>query len=105
VLAALGQQPFMPVNVGGWGQNQYWLSTSASNSQIALASTVAGYADLTEILDLNGNPGAQVAAMAKMLGLEGWSHETYRALWKMAKQGSAQELFVLALVSPEYLLN
>ena len=55
------------MNVGGWGQNQYWLSTSASNGQLALAWAVAEYADLTEVEDLNGRPGAQVAAIGKML--------------------------------------
>ncbi|MGH9300674.1 MAG: DUF1800 domain-containing protein, partial [Acidimicrobiales bacterium] len=31
-LAALGQVPFAPPNVGGWPQNGYWLSTSASST-------------------------------------------------------------------------
>jgi len=105
LLASLGQQPFVPLNVGGWGQNQYWLSTSASNMQLQLAWSVAQYADLTEVLDLNGSPAAQVAAVARMLAIGAWSNESYRALWKMAQKGSAEELLVLALVSPEYLLN
>ena len=70
LLASLGQQPFVPLNVGGWGQNQYWLSTAASNAQISLAWTVAQYADLTEVEDLNGKPGAQVAAVTRMLALD-----------------------------------
>jgi len=105
LLASLGQQPFVPLNVGGWGQNQYWLSTSSSNGQLSLAWTVSQYADLTELEDLKGRPGVQVPAVAKMLGVRAWSNETYRALWSMADKGSAQELLVLALVSPEYLLN
>jgi uncharacterized protein (DUF1800 family) len=105
LLAALGQQLFVPLNVGGWGQNQYWLSTSASNNQLSLAWNVAQYADLTEVLDLNGNPGAQVDAVKKLLAIDAWSDRTYRALWKTADKGSAQELLVMALVSPEYLLN
>ncbi len=105
LLASLGQQPFVPLNVGGWGQNQYWLSTSASNNQLSLAWNVAQYADLTEILDLNGSPGAQVGAVKKLLAIDAWSDRTYRALWKTADKGSAQELLVMALVSPEYLIN
>jgi uncharacterized protein (DUF1800 family) len=105
LLAALGQQLFVPLNVGGWGQNEYWLSTSACNNQLSLAWNVAQYADLTEILDLNGNPGAQVDAVKKLLAVDAWSDRTYRALWKTADKGSAQELLVMALVSPEYLLN
>jgi uncharacterized protein (DUF1800 family) len=105
LLASLGQQPFVPLNVGGWGQNQYWLSTSASNNQLSLAWNVAQYADLTEILDLNGSPGAQVDAVKKLLAIDAWSDRTYRTLWKTADKGSAQELLVMALVSPEYLIN
>jgi len=105
LLSNLGQQPFMPFNVGGWGQNQYWLSTSASNSQLSLAANVAQYADLTEVADMNGNPGAQVDAITKMLAIDAWSNESYRALWKIADRGGVQALLTLALVSPEYLLN
>jgi uncharacterized protein (DUF1800 family) len=104
-LSGLGQQPFVPFNVGGWGQNQYWLSTSASNSQLGLAWSVAQYADLAAVADLNGNPGAQVDLVTKMLAIEAWSPRTYSALWKLADKGSPQELLVLALVSPEYLMN
>jgi len=105
LLASLGQQPFVPLNVGGWGQNQYWLSTSASNNQLSLAWSVAQYADLTEIVDLNGSPGAQVDAVTRLLAVDAWSNRSYRALWKTADKASAQELLVMALVSPEYLLN
>ena len=87
LLSNLGQQPFMPFNVGGWGQNQYWLSTSASNSQLSLPANVAQYADLTEVADMNGNPGAQVDAITKMLAIDAWSNQSYRALWKIADQG------------------
>jgi len=104
-LANLGQQPFVPFNVGGWGQNQYWLSTSASNGQLALAWAVAQYADLAAVADLNGNPGAQVDAITKMLAIQSWSPRTYQALWKLADKGTPQEVLVLALVSPEYLMN
>jgi uncharacterized protein (DUF1800 family) len=104
-LANLGQQPFVPFNVGGWGQNQYWLSTSASNCQLALAWAVAQYADLAAVADLNGNPGAQVDAITKMLAIDAWSPRTYQALWKIADRESPQNVLVMALVSPEYLMN
>ncbi len=105
LLGNLGMQPFVPFNVGGRGQNQYWLSTSASNQQLGLAWAVAQIADLVEIADLNGNPGAQVAAVTKMLNIDSWSNNTYAALWKIAAKGSVQELLVMALVSPEFLMN
>jgi hypothetical protein len=46
-----------------------------------------------------------VDLVTKMLAIEAWSPRTYSALWKLADKGSPQELLVLALVSPEYLMN
>ena len=40
-----------------------------------------------------------------MLAVEAWSNRSYQALWKMADKGSPQEILVLALVSPEFLMN
>ena len=54
---------------------------------------------------MNGNPGAQVDAITKMLAIDGWSNASYRGLWKIADKGGVQALLTLALVSPEYLLN
>jgi uncharacterized protein (DUF1800 family) len=112
LLGNLGQTPFAPPSVGGWGQNEYWLTTTASNSYLGLASTLAGLADLTNIENHNGSPSAQVSAVKELLDLPDWSRNTTDALFYLAREmktwtGSspAQQLVTLALVSPEYLMN
>jgi uncharacterized protein (DUF1800 family) len=111
-LLQLGQQPFAPPSVGGWGENQFWLTTSASAMYIEFASGLAGIADLTDIENHNGNPKAQVQAVTDLLNVEAWSKQTAGALSKLADQlkddgGSwpAQQLVTLALVSPEFMMN
>jgi uncharacterized protein (DUF1800 family) len=111
-LGQLGQLPFAPPSVGGWGQNQFWLTTTAASSYLQLAQMLASYADLTTIEDLNGKPSQQVAAVAELLAVDKWSKQTYGSLVTLAsalKQdgGSwpAQELVTLALVSPDFMLN
>jgi uncharacterized protein (DUF1800 family) len=111
-LSQLGQQPFAPPSVGGWGSNQYWLTTSASAMYIDLASGLASVADLTNIENHNGNPKAQLQAVTELLNVGSWSKQTAAALSKLADElkgdgGSwpAQQLVTLALVSPEFMMN
>jgi uncharacterized protein (DUF1800 family) len=111
-LSQLGQLPFSPPNVGGWGQNEYWLTTTAANSYLQFAQDLASYADLTTIEDRNGHPGGQIDAVQELLAVHAWSKQTYGALLSLAtqnKDGSgswpAQQLVTLALVSPEFMLN
>lgn len=108
----LGQIPFAPPSVGGWGQNEYWLTTTASSSYLNLASELAGLADLTAIENHNGNPSAQVSAVKDLLDLPEWSSNTTEALLYLARTMKsdanawpAQQLVTLALVSPEFLMN
>ena len=49
LLSSLGQQPFVPLNVGGWGQNEYWLSTSPATHRSPLAWASPNTPDLTEV--------------------------------------------------------
>lgn len=111
-LQGLGQTPFAPPSVGGWGQNRYWLTTTASSSYLGLAQMLASYADLTAIEDLNGQPPGQIKAVRQLLAIDSWSKQTYGALASLAAAlkedgGSwpAQQLVTLALVSPEFMLN
>ncbi|MGO9560052.1 MAG: DUF1800 domain-containing protein [Acidimicrobiales bacterium] len=111
-LSNFGQLLFAPPSVGGWGFNQYWLSTSNANNFLAFAGNMSAYADLTAIADLSGNPTAQVKKIREILGIETWSSRTYAALMKLGtslKSDSgtwpAQQLMTMALVSPDYLLN
>jgi uncharacterized protein (DUF1800 family) len=111
-LSQLGQLPFAPSSVGGWGQNQFWLTTTAANSHLGFAQMLASYANLTEIEDNNGRPAQQIAAVQDLLAIASWSKQTYGALLSLATslQGDggswpAQQLVTLALVSPEFMLN
>ena len=111
-LQSCGQELFNPLNVGGWGQNQYWLSTSNANTYLGFAGELAGYADLASLADLNGKPADQVHGVREMLGIPSFSDQTYAAMMKLATglrsdSGTwpSQQLMQLALVSPEFLAN
>lgn len=101
VLArALGQEPFNPPNVGGWGQNSYWLDTATAEIRLRAALLLAGHSDMSSIGSL---PVPQrPAAVADALGLDGWGPTTAAALAGQA--GRPQQLLALALVSPEYVV-
>lgn len=100
-LSHLGQELFNPPTVGGWGYNRFWLSTSASLSQLDFATQAASLADLSPIID--EAPRARVEKLANVLGVPGWSKGTRTAL--NAARANPTTLVPLALVSPEYLLN
>jgi uncharacterized protein (DUF1800 family) len=101
VLAgALGQSPFNPPNVGGWGQNAYWLDTATALLRLEIALLLVRRADLSSLEALR--PGARVAAVADLLGLNGWGRTTQTALVEVA--ADAGRLTALALIAPEYVL-
>ncbi|HTX00089.1 MAG TPA: DUF1800 domain-containing protein [Acidimicrobiales bacterium] len=101
----LGQQLFEPPNVGGWGQNQYWLSTSTAQSrvQIAFDLTSAVMSTLgTELASLT-TTAQRAELLATTLGVNAWSSSTMQAFTN--EQSNWQNQLALALVSPEYLVN
>ncbi len=111
-LGQLGQLPFAPPTVGGWGQNDYWLTTTAASTYLQLAQMLASFADLTHIEDLNGKPADQIGAVSDLLAVPQWTKRTYQGLASLGSHlrqdgGSwpAQQLVTLALVSPEFMLN
>jgi len=102
VLAALtaqGQVPLRPPNVGGWPQNDYWLTTASSLARLDAASAAAGAADLSGVAAASGP--SRVDALAHLLSVE-WSRATANALSAVA--ASPRQLVSLALVAPEYVL-
>jgi uncharacterized protein (DUF1800 family) len=112
LLGNVGQVPFTPPNVGGWGFNEYWQSTGAAAGYIQLAGAVANLADLTALENSDGHPAGQVAAALKLVGLTEVSHRTTSALTSLAESlknssGSwpAQQIVTLALLSPEFAMN
>jgi uncharacterized protein (DUF1800 family) len=100
VASALGQEPFNPPNVGGWGQNSYWLDTATAEVRLEAALLLARRADLSSIesAPLSQRP----AAAADLLGLDGWGPTTASALETQADR--TERLVALALVSPDYVV-
>jgi len=100
-LADLGQVLFDPPSVGGWSQNEYWLSTSAALARWSFASRLAAVADISHVAD--APIAARLDAAAELLSLDGWSTTTSTALRRAA--GDPETLLTLALVSPEFVTN
>jgi uncharacterized protein (DUF1800 family) len=99
-LESLNQVPFDPPSVGGWPQNSYWLSTATSLARLKFATTVARNCDLGW---LKGQSAPQrPVAIADRLGIQEWSTGTQSAL---TKANAPVDQFILALVSPEFVLN
>ncbi len=97
---ALGQTVFDPPNVGGWGQNLYWLDTVTARLRFQAALPLAETGDITMVSSV---PASQrVGAVATMLGVDAWGPTSAAALAQVA--GEPVELVALALTSPEYVL-
>jgi len=112
LLGNIGQVPFTPPSVGGWGFNEYWQSTGAAAGYIQQASALAGVADLTALEDNDGRPADQVTAALSLIGQPQVSARTRAAVTSLAlsmrsSNGSwpAQQLVTLALLSPEFAMN
>jgi len=99
-LQALGQVPFAPPSVGGWGQNGYWLSSASSLARLRFATVVAATVPVPAVED--ASRGDRPDAMAHVLGVE-WSSATAIALQSVADDPRA--LVALAFVAPESVLS
>ncbi len=98
LATALGQAPFDPPNVGGWGQNAYWLDTATAQIRLDVAIFLARRADLTA---LDEQPVSQrVDFAAQILGIDGWGSTSRSALEQVVE--TPVELMALALTAPEY---
>ncbi len=102
VLSNLGQIPFDPPTVGGWGSNLYWLSTASAVAQLDFAQSVAQIVDLTPIEEASGPD--RIETIGNMLGVDAWSNTSIASLNRVRDE-SAQELLGLALTAPEVLAN
>jgi uncharacterized protein (DUF1800 family) len=101
VLAGLGQVPFNPPSVGGWGQNAYWLSTAAALTRWQFAERLSREADISLVADAPRR--SRVDAAAQLLSIPTWSSTTAKALTGAA--ADPPSLVTLALVSPEFVRN
>ena len=99
-LDLLGQSLFNPPSVGGWPQNTYWLSTQTTLARVRFATVLAAKADVGWL------EGAPVATwpdvLSSRLGIDHWSPGSLSALKTTTGSRSA---LVLALTSPEFVLN
>ena len=101
-LAGLGQVPFDPPSVGGWPQNEGWLSTAATLARWEAAARLARspVVDISSVADAAA--GDRPDAAATLLSVS-WSSSTAQALAQLADDPAG--LVTLALVSPEYVSN
>jgi uncharacterized protein (DUF1800 family) len=100
-LSNLGQLPFDPPSVGGWGTNEYWLSTAASLAQLNFAQSVAQVANVAFLEDAAGPE--RVDVLAARLGIDGWTPHSGAVLNRTRDQ--MPDLISLALTAPEYVVN
>jgi uncharacterized protein (DUF1800 family) len=101
VLSQLGQVPFNPPSVGGWGQNSYWLSTSAALVRWQFAQRLSRLGDISIVSDAPRR--SRVDAAGKLLSIPSWSSTTAKGL--SGASSNPENLVTLALVSPEYVSN
>ena len=97
-LRGMGQLPFRPPSVGGWPAGASWLTTSAGLTRLQLAQQVAKLADLSAVEDAKDKP----AAVAALLGVDGWSERTRSAL---AGVKEPAQLTAVAACAPEYVVS
>lgn len=98
----LGQVPFLPPDVDGWPTNEAWISTSSALARLEIALNFAETAN-DVVAGLNATTVAdRPAAAARVLGVDGWSPSTARALADAA--GEPAGLLALAIAAPEHLL-
>jgi len=101
VLTNLGQIPFNPPTVGGWGNNQYWLSTASSLAQLNFVQTVIQVADLSSVEEASGP--SRVETLANLLGIDGWTPRSNTVLQNV--RDHIPHLVSLALTAPEFVTN
>jgi uncharacterized protein (DUF1800 family) len=100
-LQALGQQPFAPPNVGGWPQNEYWLTTASMLTRLRVASAMVAAAPASALASVDG-ASDRLSAAAQFLSVDAWGPATSQALSRTADD--LPLLVTMALVSPEYTL-
>lgn len=97
-LRGMGQLPFRPPSVGGWPAGASWLTTSAGVTRLQLAQHLVKQAEIPTV------EGAKdkVAAVATLLGVDGWTERTKAAL---AGVKDPKQLTALAACTPEYVVS
>jgi uncharacterized protein (DUF1800 family) len=100
-LLQLGQLPMLPPNVSGWPYGQAWLTTSAAELRMRIATTLAAAGDLDVVS--KGATTTRVEAVGHLIGIGTWSPRSAAVLKKAAAQPT--RLVAFALNTPEYLTS
>jgi uncharacterized protein (DUF1800 family) len=103
ILSRLGQVPFDPPSVGGWPQNDAWLSTATALARWQWANEITAMAGADLSLVADAPAADQPDAAATLLSVGSWSPTTASALSRVA--GDPAAVVALALISPEYVAN
>jgi uncharacterized protein (DUF1800 family) len=98
-LLRLGQLPMLPPNVSGWPSGQAWLTTSAAELRMRIATTLAAAGDLDAVS--KGATSTRVEAVGHLIGVGTWSSRSAAVLKDAAAQPA--RLVAFALNTPEYL--
>lgn len=101
VLKSLGQLPFYPPDVGGWPRGQAWLSSSAVNIRLRIASRVVKDGDVSLVDETAIDD--RVDAAGYLIGVGAWSDRSAKALKPLRKEPTA--LVAAAVNTPEYLTS
>jgi uncharacterized protein (DUF1800 family) len=101
-LRGLGQVPFHPPSVGGWPSGEGWLTTSAAETRLGMATALAQRAKAAEVAD--AAPAERPDVLARLLGVGEWTGRT-RAVLTGLQGGPPDRLIAAALCAPEYLVN
>jgi uncharacterized protein (DUF1800 family) len=100
-LEKLGQVPFSPPNVGGWPAGEAWLSSATAQYRLTFATWLVKQSELRVLKSLT--PAQRMMQSADWLGVAEWSPRTKNAL--RDAQADPAQFALLALCSPEYLVN
>ena len=100
-LDKLGQVPFVPPNVGGWPYDEAWLNLASAQYRITFADYLLQQADLSFLKNLTGAEAVQ--SVMDLLGIAAFTQRTRAALRDVASD--PKSLMMLAVCSPEYLVN
>ena len=100
-LNKLGQLPLYPPSVGGWPAAEAWLSSASAQYRIDFAAWLVKQSQLRGLLEIPVE--RRVLSSADWLGVAQWSPRTQAALRNSL--GDPVEFAVLALCSPEYVVN
>ena len=100
-LDKLGQVPFAPPNVGGWPAEAAWLSSASSLYRIDFAKWLIKRSQLQSLKEIPVSN--RVIESQNWLGVYQWSARTKSTL--NSASSDPEEFALLALCSPEYVVN